>query len=305
MLDQDVEYFLAVAAVGSLATAAQRVGITQPALSKAIQRLERKVGVALITRSAQGSELTAAGAALQKRLRSMAKDADEALEHARDLGGGHAGLLRIGATPAATIFTLDALLPKLPHERPAARLSFTTAFSNELLTSLVQREIEVALCPLPEQIDPSLESELLFDDPYSLVVNLQHPLANQPSVSLEDLAECVWASSPLQEYARQQMEGLFAQRGLARPKVMMEVNSMPALFLAIAKTSMVGLINSRGVEPGYLPANVTLRPMLLEGIHCPVGVVWRRGHLSSIALRALQLIRLAAHGTAAPATFHP
>ena len=164
MLSDDIAYFLAIAESGSLVRAAENLGLTQPALSKALRRLEQRVGVCLVTRTTQGSELTPSGVAFAARMHLLTRDANDASQEARDLGGGHAGQLKIGASPAASSFTLNALLPTLLNERPAATISFTNAFSGALIDALVHKDIELALCPLSDRIQVGLETELLFDD---------------------------------------------------------------------------------------------------------------------------------------------
>jgi DNA-binding transcriptional LysR family regulator len=161
MLDGDLAYFLSIASTGTLARAAEQLGISQPAVTKAIQRLERKVGVTLVERTARGSVLTEAGKIFHTRVLSVSMQLDSALQEARDIGGGHAGLLRIGATPATTSFALRSLFPTLLVERPAARVNVTTAFSDTLLDAIDKREVELAVCPLPETLDASMAKEVL------------------------------------------------------------------------------------------------------------------------------------------------
>ena len=74
MLGDDLEYFLALAATGTFTGTAGNLGISQPALSKAVQRLERKVGARLVTRTPRGAELTEAGRAFHARLRAASRD---------------------------------------------------------------------------------------------------------------------------------------------------------------------------------------------------------------------------------------
>ncbi len=193
MIDGDLTYFLTVASTGTLARAAEQLGISQPAVTKAIQRLERKVGVTLVERTARGSVLTEAGKVFHTRVSGVSMQLDSALQEARDIGGGHAGLLRIGATPATTSFALRSLFPTLLVERPAARFSVTTAFSDALLDAIDKREVELAVCPLPETLDASMAKEVLYDDHYSLMVSTAHPLAKRESVTVDDLVDCEWA----------------------------------------------------------------------------------------------------------------
>jgi DNA-binding transcriptional LysR family regulator len=291
MIDNDLAYFLAIASTGTLARAAEQLGISQPAVSKAIQRLERKVGVALVERTARGSVLTEAGKIFHVRTLGVSMQLESALQEARDIGGGHAGLLRIGATPATTTFALRALFPKLLVERPAARVSVTTAFSDVLLDAIDRREVELAVCPLPETLDASMVKEVLYDDHYSLMVSASHPLAERESIKLEDLVDCEWAASSRQEFARRQIEQAFARHGYRPMRIVAEANSLAALILIVSATQLVSMINVRSFEPGSLPFDIAVRPIQIDGLLRQVGVIRRAGYLSPIAERAREILR--------------
>ena len=294
MLEDDLAYFVAVAAAGSMARAAERLGVTQPALSKAIQRLERRIGVPLLVRTSQGAEPTEAGRAFLARSRALTRDLDDAMQEARDLGNGSAGVLRIGSTPAGADFALDTLLPRLIEERPVARISFTSGFSDALLAAVAQRDIELALMPMREQLPPGLASCHLIDDSYQLVVNRDHPLATQASVTMADLTDCAWAGSTPHEFARKQLERAFALHRMALPRLVVESNNLAALLLAVSRLPLVSMVNPHSVSPASLPANVVMLPVDSEHIRCPIGLVWRDGYLSSLALRAKELLQAAA-----------
>lgn len=294
MISDDLAYFLTIASTGTLARAAEQLGISQPAVTKAIQRLERKVGVTLVERTARGSVLTEAGKVFHARVSGVSMQLDSALQEARDIGGGHAGLLRIGATPATTSFALRSLFPTLLVERPAARITVTTAFSDTLLDAIDKREVELAVCPVPETLDTSIVKEVLYDDQYSLMVSTGHPLAERESVTLDDLVDCDWAASTRQEFARVQIEQAFAKRGYPSMRIVAEANSLAALILIVSTTQLVSLINSRSFDPGPLPFDVAVRPIRLDGLVRQVGLMRRAGYLSPIAQRAQEILRNAA-----------
>jgi DNA-binding transcriptional LysR family regulator len=294
MIDGDLTYFLTVASTGTLARAAEQLGISQPAVTKAIQRLERKVGVTLVERTARGSVLTEAGKIFHARVLGVSMQLDSALQEARDIGGGHAGLLRLGATPATTRFALRSLFPTLLVERPAARVNVTTAFSDTLLDAIDKREVELAVCPLPETLDASMASEVLYDDHYSLMVSTAHPLAERDFVTLEDLVDCAWAASSRRESARAQIEQAFAKHGYPRMHIVAEANSLAALILIVSTTQLVSLINVRNFDPGPLPFDIAVRPIQLDGLLRQVGLIRRAGYLSPIAQRAQEILRNAA-----------
>ena len=252
------------------------------------------MGVKLLLRSSRGIELTDAGTAFLVRSRTISRELEVALQEARDVAGGQAGLLRIGATPAAANFALGSLLPRLIKERPAARINFVSGFSDALLDSVANGEVELALLPLPERMDPNLDMLHLLEDDYRVVVNDQHPLASLQSVSMGDLAGCQWAGSSKHEFARVQLERAFALEAIALPNLVLEANNLPALLLAVSRMPLVSMVNSHAVLPESLPANVVMLPIRSEHIRCPIGMVWRRGYMSSIALRAKELLQAAA-----------
>jgi DNA-binding transcriptional LysR family regulator len=293
MLGDDLEYFLAVASTGNFTGTAQRLGVSQPALSKAVQRLEKKVGVTLLVRTPRGAVLTEAGRAFHDRLQTVALDLDGAIAEARDLGGGHAGLLRIGVTPATTDFSLHALLPTLTTERPAARLSFTTVFAAGLIDAVIRREVELAICPVPLNLDPALECEPLYDDPCSLMFSSEHPLARQSSISFEDLANHAWAGTRKHEFTRTQVELAFTERGLAPPPLTVEADTLHALVLVVSRAPLISMINTRGLRRESLPGNIVIRPMTIPGMDRRIGLLRRTGYLSPIAQRARELLQAA------------
>ncbi len=293
-LDPDVEYFLAVASQDSLVRAAQSLGLTQPALSKAVRRLEQRLGVALVTRSARGSDLTEAGRAFAARARALSNAMDDAVLEARDLGGGHAGLLRLGMTPGVSHFVLTALFPTLSTERPAAVVNLTTAFGDVLLGALQRQELALAVCPLPEELPPDVVAEVLYDDPFSAIVGASHPLAGRASLTLADLAAWPWVASGKHEFARRSIERALTAAGLPLMAVRVETNSLVAVHTVVARTQMVSLFNARHSAPWALPPDVVVIPVVLPGVERRVGVLRRPGYVSPIAERALQILRTAA-----------
>ena len=206
-------------------------------------------------------------------------------------------LLRIGATPATTSFALRSLFPTLLMERPAARFNVTTAFSDALLDAIDKREVELAVCPLPEALDASMAKEVLYDDHYSLMVSIGHPLAKRESVMIDDLVDCEWAASTRQEFARVQIEQAFAKQGYPRRmRIVAEANSLAALILIVSTTRLVSFINARSFDPGPLPSDIAVRPIQFDGLLRQVGLIRRAGYLSPIAQRAQEILRNAARG---------
>ncbi|RZI85213.1 MAG: LysR family transcriptional regulator [Rubrivivax sp.] len=289
-LDPDIHYFIAAATEGSLVRAAQSLGLTQPALTKAIKRLEKHLGVTLFVRTPRGSELTDAGRAFYARVRTLSNAMDDAVMEARDLGGGHAGLLRLGITPAVSHFVLSALFPTLTTERPAAHVKVTTAFGDVLMGAIERKELGLAVCPLSDDLPAGIEVDELYDDPFSAILNSSHPLARRERLTMADMNDCQWVASSKQEVARRSVEQAVATQGLPRLNIPVETNSLEALYTVVSRTNMVSLYNARFGSPTALPANVVVIPIDLPGVQRRVGILRRRGYLSPIAQRAREIL---------------
>jgi len=294
MLGDDLQYFLTLASTGTMTNAAEQLGISQPALTKAVQRLEQKVGARLLIRSSRGAELTEAGRAFRDRLQAASRNMEDAVQEARNLGGIQAGILRIGVTPATTDFVLRALLPALTIERPAARISVVTAFSSGLMDNVARREIELAVCPAPDALESTLECETLYEDPCSLMLNSKHPLAQQARISLEDIVKFAWAGTGKHEFTRTQLKRVFAAHGLSLPPIVVEADTLAALILIVSRTQLVSMINVRSIRATSLPENVVIKPLPFQEMNRRIAIVRQSGYLSPIGQRACELLRDAA-----------
>lgn len=303
MLDQDVSYFTVAATAGSLGRAAEQLGLTQPALSKAIQRLEQRLGVRLFDRTPRGALLTEAGRGFLKRCQTVASLMDDAVQEARDIGGGHAGLLKLGMSPASAHFVLKALFPRLRQERPATVLHLRTAFGDTLLEALQRKELGLAICPIPAELPPDIEAEVLYDDTFHIVCNDQHPLARQPLEDFRTVLAHDFAASGKQEFARLMIEQALGRLGWPMPRVVVEANSLDALVCIVSRSPLVTLIPRRALPPDACPPNLVWRPLDLPGVQRRIGLLRPRHYLSPIGLRAVELLREATQGCPADTNF--
>jgi len=296
MLGPDITYFVAAASAGSLGRAAEQLGMTQPALTKAIQRLETRLGVGLFHRTPRGLELTEAGQSFLRRCQTASGLMDDAVQEARDIGGGHAGLLRLGMSPASAHFTLNALFPRLRQERPAAVMQLQTAFGDALLDALMRRELHLAICPLPAELPPEVDSEPLYDDTFSVVCHERHPLAARTGkLELADLMPYKFAASGKHEFARQMIERALAGVDLPLPRVVVEANTLEALVHIVAcGGNLLTVLPRSALPPSAIPAKLVWRPLTLPGAQRRIGILRPRHTPSPMAQRATELLREAA-----------
>jgi DNA-binding transcriptional LysR family regulator len=166
--------------------AAERLHITQPALSQQIARLERQVGVRLLDRTQHRVELSDAGRAVLARALEAVRAAEAAAEAARAHVAGEAGALRLGFSPGAH-YVAQAVLAELARERPALRVHARQDNTGVLVRLVASGELEIALGFCAQAAD-GVHRSVVREERAVLAVGEQHPLAAAGTVVLADLA---------------------------------------------------------------------------------------------------------------------
>lgn len=172
-----LRYFLVLAEELHFGRAAQRLNMSQPPLSVAIQQLEASAGARLFVRNSKSVQLTAAGQALVPEARALLAQAHEALQHVRDVDLGQAGSLRIGFVGAMLYRGLPQMLQPFQAQHPRLRLELHELSSAEQLAELARDRLEVGFVHTA-QVPPGLQHILVASQPLVACVPASHPLAH-------------------------------------------------------------------------------------------------------------------------------
>ena len=144
--------FYIVANTGSISRAASELYISQPAVSKAVQKLEQSLNVTLFTRSSRGVSLTEEGQILSDHVQnafSSIQSGEEKLKQRQDLNMGH---IRIGVSTTLCRFTLLPFLETFIRNHPHIRITIECQSSNRTLQLLTENEIDLGLIGRPEHL---------------------------------------------------------------------------------------------------------------------------------------------------------
>jgi len=182
-LDQ-LRYFLRVAGRGNFTRAAEDLGISQPALSRSIQKLEEELGQPILERKTRSVSLTEAGVLLQTRAQQVLTIIEDTKAEITD--DGQSGRVRIGAIPTIAPYFLPDLLRQFSSEFPKATLIVQENTTDVLLKNCTQGEIDLAILALPVPAK-YLEVEELFEEELLLVLPSDHPLVEKPRIRLSDV----------------------------------------------------------------------------------------------------------------------
>lgn len=179
-----LRYFVQIADRQSFTRAAEDLGISQPALSRSIQKLEEELGQPVFERKTRSVALTDAGLLLQSRAQQVLTILEDARAEITD--DGQSGRVRVGAIPTIAPYFLPEVLQRFSREFPKATLIVQENTTDNLLKSCTQGEIDLAIVALPVPAK-YLKVEELFEEELLLVLPPDHPLVERKTIRLCDV----------------------------------------------------------------------------------------------------------------------
>ena len=226
-----LRYFVAVADAGNMSRAAQRLNITQPALSRQIQDLEREFACRLFDRIGRRIILTRDGQEILERKRRLLADAEALGERARALAGGEAGVLRIGAVPQFIEAVLPEVLTRYSLTYPGIDLELVADGGGLLLRRLQQGELHLAVGLWRTG---GLQNRPLFPARVLALMQRGHWLAGRNALAVTDLSgSALLLLKP--DFQTREMFDEACQAAQFEPSVRLESrSSQPLVALAAA-----------------------------------------------------------------------
>jgi DNA-binding transcriptional LysR family regulator len=191
-----LRYFAAVAQEGNLTRAAERLFVSQPALTKQIRQLENQLGLRLFTRSRAGMTLTAAGEALAERVPSVLAGFDQALREAKAAASRAAQVLRVGFLAGAANEATQQIIAAFASQRTGWRVDMRAASWLDPTAGLAGGDTDVALLRLPCPGQDSLRVEVLLTEPRWVALSVTHPLAGRDRICFRELWDEPFVAAP-------------------------------------------------------------------------------------------------------------
>ena len=185
---QQLKYFLAVADKRNFGRAADALGMAQPPLSQAINRLENSLGHRLFRRTPRGAELTAAGDALLEHARNILGEAEYcrvAVDRASEIG---VSTVRMGYTPVALSDHLPAALKQLRAQIPDLKVSLDEQSCENQIEALIRGDLDIGFFNTTVQRIRLLETHIVARPQFAVAIPEDWPLASKPVIALADLA---------------------------------------------------------------------------------------------------------------------
>lgn len=262
---RQLKYFLRVAETLNFSQAAKELFITQSTLSQQILHLEQELNQQLFERNSHEVTLTEAGQILLPMARESIYMVDHCVQRLQELKQLLAGELNIGVTFSFSSIMAETMIDFM-HQYPKVKLSVCYSSMENLIERLQRHELDLVLAFKPNEDNPRIESRLLFNNRLAAVVNDQHPLAREKSMTLEDLQRypLVLPTKGLQ--ARNAFDKMTAHTDY-QYHIKAEINNVSLLFKFVHQTKYVTVLSESTVidECGLCAVPIHADGSIMEG----------------------------------------
>ena len=289
METNNLQTFIVAAKENSFSLAAERLYLTQPAVSKRIATLENELGARLFDRIGRRVSLTEAGREFLPRAQSILCDIDDSRRLILNLTGSVTGRLSIGTSHHIGLHRLPPVLKKFSKTYSEVQLDLQFMDSEAACRAVQTGALELGIVTLPLEPLADLKSQLIWPDPLVIVVGNEHPLVEKSPLTVQQLTELPAILPSPGTYTRQLLERSVAKAG-GKLKASMTTNYLETIKMMV----VVGL--GWSVLPRSM-LNEDLKTLTVKRITLDrrLGIVSHRARTLSNAARAMvdivQLLR--------------
>lgn len=254
---------VAIAEFGHMTRAAESLGVSQPALSAALGKLEKELGTELFHRTGHGVEATEAGRVFIEHARNTMIAADQAREAVRSLVGLEKGSIRVGAGATATGYLLPGVIKAVRKEHPGLKFSIREAGSVQVVQGVLAGELDLGVVTLPIEHPRSAELRIVheIEDELMLIVPSKHRLNGRKSFRWVDLEGESVIAFEAGSAVRHLLDSKAGSHGVEL-SVVMELRSIEAIVQMVRAGIGVGFVSRFGIPEG-------------AGIRCKDGALTR------------------------------
>lgn len=264
----------------TLTRAASELGLTQPALTKAVRELEEVIGEPLFERHPRGVRPTAAGLSLAQFARASLADLRR-LEESLDLrGGAEQASVVLGALPVAAVGLAPAVMRRVRAEHPGLRIRLVEARTEALVGQLEAGEVDLVVGRLYAPPTPDgLEREALYAEPISIMARSGHPLHRLRRPTARDVAAYDLVLPEFSQRIAHDIEHFMASIELAAPPGSIRSTSRGFIREMVLGSDMVTVMPRMVMGGDLLRGQVRLVPLSAPLMARPAGVITnpRRG----------------------------
>jgi len=279
-----LRHFLAVVECKGFTAAAEALNLTQPGLTKSIQKLELILGVKLLERHHKSVEPTAFGEVLAARARLIELELAHALSEIESMKGGLVGTINVGVGPSFINYVSEVVLAMQVH-RPNVRVNISVDVMDTLLTGLISGSLDIICTSLEFPTYPEFTKESLSEGEHFVVSAADHALQKRGAVNPKDLLVYPWVAFSKDNMGIARMGSVFAVNRLRPPNITTTTNSAEVMFDLVRKSNYLA-----GIPSSLLPNALAmgLAKLAVKGAlwQATLGIAYRKSAHPSAPLQA-------------------
>ncbi|CAI8764664.1 MULTISPECIES: LysR family transcriptional regulator [Pseudomonas] len=283
---RQLRYFVAVYEEGHVGRAAERLSLSQPALSQQIRQLEQNLDVSLFERGNKRLLPTLAAHTLYNHALPLLDGLQRAREALRNFKGQALRTLAIGVLQTVRPSLVPQLLDRVRKAQPHLVVQIYELSGLEIERRLLNGSLDIGISYLPPR-QPGLHGLLLYEDELQLVIPNTHPLREFKKVSMKQAAELPMLLLGEEFQVRQIWQSQLANLG-RRPQVQAEMNNMGGILDSLAHTSLATVLPGRAKEVVEDDQELLWKPLSEPRVPLKIGLVFRDAQRQQASVELLR-----------------
>jgi LysR family transcriptional regulator of gallate degradation len=286
---------IAVAETGSATQAAERLGLSQPAISQSIRDLEHLAGSALVERTSRGVRLTEPGEILLRRVKLTLMELRVAAEELASIHGVLHGRVTVASLPYASVDLVPQAVTQFLGVHSQIKVTVIDGTYDSLINQLRNADIDIIVSTIRPSTFDDIEQEILFDDTLSVVCRAGHPYSKMERLELRDVVKAPWVVPLPNTVTRASFEAAFRSENIEVPQVRLEAHNPMAVRSILLNSDYLALQSTHQVRSEIAAGQLTVLPIELRDTRRTIGLTLRRDGSPSPGVKALrEELRLAA-----------
>ena len=270
----DLRAFVAVAKLSSFRAASEELHLSQPALSRRIEKLEDALGVRLFHRTTRKVDLTAVGREFNRRANDLLDGLEHSLLGIRDVSDRVTGEVTVACIPSAIRFFLPRILREYHERYPGIVVRILDQGAADVLSTITRSEADFGLNYIGTQ-DPQIDFHPVKQESFVLACLKGHPLANKRTVRWSELAPYDYMSVTKASGNRFLLDSALSQQAV-RPRWFCEAQHVSTLVNLVEAGLGVAAVPELAMPAGEHPSLVSV-PLVDPTITRTVGLIHRVG----------------------------
>lgn len=266
------------------------LNVTQPAVSKTLSALEAGMEIKLFERGRRGMEPTEAGMCLIRHARQILTGLSEAGSELLDITEGQIGRVALGVLPSAAVVLVPRLISEIENTVSSVAITVTEGTMGTLLPALRAGDIDMTVGILPSPpLAPEFGTEVLMEDPITVVVRRGHPLTKLRQVKWQNLNQYPMVLPPQSSYIRSAIDAILERHALSVSRRVVESLSTMTNVGTLQSTDSIGFLSS--VLARHFQDLGALRLLSLDvpdGVTMRIGMIWMNDRHASAATKQVR-----------------